>query len=72
MTTRKKTGNKIETMGKKTKEDEIPSLRDAACSFAEAIIAERRAFKRMYRESNQMYLVFRWLRKEEIRKNQSR
>ena len=58
MTTRKKTGNKIETMGKKTKEDEIPSVRDAACSFAEAIIAERKAFKRMYR-------VFRWMKQEE-------
>nr|DAO87477.1 MAG TPA: hypothetical protein [Caudoviricetes sp.] len=47
-------------MGKKTKEDEIPSLRDAALSFAEAIIAERRAFKRMY-------LVFRWATKKQER-----
>ena len=60
MTTRKKTGNKIGTMGKKTKEDEIPSVRDAACSFAEAIIAERKAFKRMY-------LVFRWATKKQER-----
>lgn len=60
MTTRKKTGNKIEAMSKKTKEDEIPSVRDAACSFAEAIIAERKAFKRMY-------LVLRWATKKQER-----
>lgn len=32
-------------MGKKTKEDEIPSLRDAARSFVETIITERKVFE---------------------------
>lgn len=46
---RKKTDNKIETMSKKTKKTNIPSVRDAARSFAEAIIAERKAFELMLR-----------------------
>lgn len=44
-------------MSKRTKQENIPSVRDASRSFAEAIIAERKAFKRMYR-------VFRWMRKK--------
>lgn len=35
----------------------VPSVRDASRSFAEAIIAERKAFKRMS-------WVFRWARKD--------
>jgi hypothetical protein len=42
------------------KQVEQPSIRDAARSFAEAIIAERKAFKRMY-------LVLRWATKKQER-----
>jgi hypothetical protein len=45
-------------MSKIQKQEEQPSIRDAARSFVEAIIAERKAFKRMYR-------VFRWMKQEE-------
>lgn len=47
-------------MSKRTKQENIPSVRDAARSVAEAIIAERKAFKRMYR-------VLRWMKQKEER-----
>ena len=47
-------------MSKIQKQEEQPSIRDAARSFVEAIIAERKAFKRMYR-------VFRRMKQEEER-----
>nr|DAT23081.1 MAG TPA: hypothetical protein [Caudoviricetes sp.] len=47
-------------MSKRTKHENIPSMRDTARSFAEAIIAERKAFKRMY-------LVLRWATKKQER-----
>lgn len=51
---RKKTNNKIETMSKRTKQENIPSVRDAARSFVEAIIAERKAFELMLRRMKQV------------------
>ena len=46
--------NKTTTMSKIQKQEEQPSIRDAARSFVEAIIAERRAFKRMIRVIRRM------------------
>lgn len=40
-------------MRKRHKQEKIPSVRDAARSFAEAIIAERKAFKRMLERMKQ-------------------
>ena len=61
----KKTPNdKTTTMSKTQKQVEQPSIRDTARSFAEAIIAERKAFERMN-------WAFRRARKK-VRKNQSR
>nr|DAR85764.1 MAG TPA: hypothetical protein [Caudoviricetes sp.] len=47
-------------MRKRHKQSKRPSGRDVARSFAEAIIAERKAFKRMY-------LVLRWATKKQER-----
>ena len=46
---RKKTDNKTTAMSKRRKQAKQPSVRDAARSFAEAIIAERKAFELMLR-----------------------
>ena len=44
---RKKTENKIETMGKKRKKTNTPRGRDIARSFLEAIIEKGKEFERM-------------------------
>lgn len=50
VTTRKKTGNKIETMSKRRKQAKRPSGRDFARSFLEAIIEKGKEFERMKQE----------------------